>query len=481
MTTSTPLPPTATHQPAPAAQLAWSNTPLRQRLKFLRSLPNLLASNISALTQAIPAELSRTPADTVAAEILPLLAACKFLEKEAPHILAPRTLGSRGLPFWLSGVDATVERVPFGTILIIAPSNYPLFLPAVQAIQALAAGNAVVWKPGRGGQPVALLFAGLCTRAGLPPNLLRITGESIDAATTEIHAHPDKIVFTGSASAGRAVQHLAADLAIPFIAELSGNDAVIVLPSADPERVIDALCFGMRLNGSATCMAPRRLILIGPDHQPLLNRLQQRFAAMDAVFIPSTTRQHLESLLADAQSHGATIHGELGPVSIKPILVLNATPAMQLTQSDIFAPVVTVLQAPDGEAAIQLAESSPFGLTAAIFGDESPARGLAARLTVGTVLINDLIVPTADPRVPFGGRKGSGFGTTRGTEGLIEMTAPKVISARRGNDRRHFQPTTPAHEALFRSVALLTHSKSGRTRLLALKQLLASAAKLGSP
>jgi aldehyde dehydrogenase (NAD+) len=478
MTASTPLSPTLTNLQSAAAQRAWATTPLRDRLKFVRKLRNLLAADTGDLIAAIPAELSRTHADTVAAEILPLLAACKFLESEAPHILAPRNLGTRGLPFWLSGIDATIERVPFGTILIIAPSNYPLFLPGVQAIQALAAGNAVVWKPGRGGEPVAQLFAGLCAKADLPTGLLRGTDDSIDTAIAEIKAHPGKIVFTGSSTAGRAVQHLAADLAIPVIAELSGNDAVIVLPTADPTRVIDALCFGMRLNGSATCMAPRRLILVGGQHQPIIATLQQRFAAMDAVFIPEPTRQHLESLLVDAKSHGATIHGELSPVSMKPLLVLDASPAMQLTKSDIFAPIIAVLTAPGVDAALHLAESTPFGLTAAIFGDEAAARTLAARLTVGTVLINDLIVPTADPRVPFGGRKSSGFSVTRGIHGLLEMTAPKTISVRRTLDRRHFQPTTPAHEQLFRGVATLTHSKSWRVRLTGLKQLITSAASL---
>jgi acyl-CoA reductase-like NAD-dependent aldehyde dehydrogenase len=464
-----------------AAQQAWAATPLRLRLKVLRSLRNLLALNIQPITAAVSPELSRTPADTVAAEILPLLAACKFLESEAPHLLAPRTLGRRGLPFWLSGVDASIERVPFGTILLIAPANYPLFLPAVQAIQALAAGNAVVWKPGRGGQPIAQLFASLCTQAGLPPNLLRITDESIAAATAEIHARPGKILFTGSAAAGRAVQHLAADLTIPVIAELSGSDAVLVLPTADPARVVDAVCFGMRLNGSATCMAPRRLILIGETHQPLLTQLQQRFAAMDAVFLPAPTRQHLEALLAEAQSHGVSLVGELGPVSLKPILVLNASPAMELARTDVFAPILAVFHAPDPEAAIRLTESSPFGLTAAVFGNEAEARAIAARLTVGTVLINDLIVPTADPRVPFGGRKASGFGLTRGAEGLLELTSPKVLSIRRSRDRRHLQPTTRAHEPFFRAFAVLTHATSWSTRLQALRQLLSTAIKLSSP
>jgi aldehyde dehydrogenase (NAD+) len=99
-------------------------------------------------------------------------------------------------------------------------------------------------------------------------------------------------------------------------------------------------------------------------------------------------------------------------------------------RSDVFAPVLTVIDI-EGEAGmLATLEACPFGLTTSIFGDEGEARRLAAKLSVGTVLVNDLIVPTADPRVPFGGRRQSGFGVTRGMEGLLEMTAVKTVAIR---------------------------------------------------
>jgi aldehyde dehydrogenase (NAD+) len=458
---------------------AWSSTTLPQRLKMLRRLRDLLAQHADALAEAIPPDLARNRADSLAAEILPLLEACKFLEREAARILAPRRLGKRGLPFWLAGVDSTVERVALGTILMIAPANYPLFLPGVQALQALAAGNRVVWKPGRGGAAVAHLFARLAAKAGLPEAALRVTEDSVEAAIAEIHARPDKIVFTGSSAAGREVMRLAADQAIPVTAELSGCDAVIALPSAQTARLIDALCFGMRLNGSATCMAPRRLILVGEHHQTLLAELQTRFAAMEPVFIGEHTRQQLRALLADAETQGAQIWGEVGDLSMKPVLVLGASAEMEVCQTDVFAPVLAVIHARNTAHALQIEQTCPFGLTAAIFGDETDARALGHQLEVGTVLINDLIVPTADPRVPFGGRRGSGFGVTRGREGLLEMTAVKTTLVRRNQDRKHLQPTTGAHEELFRGVVALGHRSSFGARWAGLKQSFAAVQRLG--
>ncbi len=130
-------------------------------------------------------------------------------------------------------------------------------------------------------------------------------------------------------------------------------------------------------------------------------------------------------------------------------LVIKATPDMRIAQSRYLCPRAVHLQVPDSAAAIAAHAACPYALTAAIFGPESEARTLASRLPVGTVLINDLIVSTADPRVSFGGRKSSGFGVTRGREGLLEMTALKTIVAQRSRDLRAYRPTTPDHQPFF--------------------------------
>ena len=130
-------------------------------------------------------------------------------------------------------------------------------------------------------------------------------------------------------------------------------------------------------------------------------------------------------------------------------VIIGATPEMRIAQSDIFAPVLCIFDVPDTDAAIAAHAPCPYALTAAIFGPEPEARALASRLPVGTVLINDLIVATADPRVSFGGRKSSGFGVTRGREGLLEMTALKTIVAQRSRDLRRLSPNHARSPAVF--------------------------------
>jgi aldehyde dehydrogenase (NAD+) len=186
-------------------------------------------------------------------------------------------------------------------------------------------------------------------------------------------------------------------------------------------------------------------------------------------------RRELHLLIEDAIHAGAQVHGELETLQ-QSIVLTGVTPSMLVARSDIFAPMLAVMGAHDLAEAVALHEACPYALTAAIFGDEKQARALALKITAGTVTVNDLIVPTVDPRVPFGGRRCSGFGVTRGAEGLLEMTAAKTIAVRRGKSTRHFDATIAAHEDLFDGVISASHRRTWSERIAGIRQI-ASAAK----
>src|SRR5689334_1153801 len=149
-----------------SAQRAWSETEIAARLRILKRFRHLASRRASAFSEAIGRQ---DHASTLTAEVLPLLEACRFLERNARKILAPRRTSRDGRPIWLPGVQVEVVREPLGLVLIIGPSNYPLFLASVQALQALAAGNAVLLKPGHGGGAVMELFRRTLLQAGLNP------------------------------------------------------------------------------------------------------------------------------------------------------------------------------------------------------------------------------------------------------------------------------------------------------------------------
>jgi len=316
--------------------------------------------------------------------------------------------------------------------------------------------------------------------AGLPRDLLRVTDESVTASEAEVARGADKVFFTGSSDTGRGLMRRLAETAIPCVMELSGCDAVVVLASADVERVVKALTFGMRLNGSATCMAPRRVFLFGASasrKDELVRELLVALGRIQGVRLGEKIRRQFAELVEGAVGMGARVHGELSAEQ-RPVLLTNVTAEMEIARADVFTPLLMLLEVKDEAELLGAMESCPYALTAAVFGNEREASALAGKITAGTVLINDLIAPTADPRVPFGGRRGSGFGVTRGREGLLEMTAVKVVSVRRGKSVRHYEATGEEHKGLFEGLIVASHAGKWSERLKGLKRMVKAARRL---
>ncbi|HEX6862394.1 MAG TPA: aldehyde dehydrogenase family protein [Thermoanaerobaculia bacterium] len=385
------------------SQADWSARPLPERLWILRSIRHRLSEKAGELARTVAGQTGRSEAEVLSSEILPLADACRFLEREAQGLLATRRFGPEGRPAWMGKVDFEVRREPLGLVLILAPSNYPLFLPAVQAMQAITAGNGVLWKPGRGGFAAARAFLDVAALAGLDWQLIQVLPDTIEAGSAALAAGPDKVLLTGSAATGREVLAEAGRRLVPTTAELSGCDALFVLPGADLERTAKAIRFGLTLNGGNTCIAPRR------------------------VFVPKELYPELKRRV-----------GELTDISFTAV--------------------------GDVEEALAAAARSPYALGASIFGPEEDALALAARVRAGVVTINDLIVPTADPRLPFGGRGESGYGVTRGAEGLLDLTAIKVVSVRQGRWLPHLEERQPGDGELFQAWLAAAHGDGLKAR-----------------
>jgi acyl-CoA reductase-like NAD-dependent aldehyde dehydrogenase len=452
----------------------WVSTTLKARLRVLRAARHLMAARAEEFCEAISPQLARTKADTLATELLPLLAGCKFLEREAGRILAPRKLGMTGRPLWMTGVAAEIRRIALGHVLVIGPSNFPLFIPGSHVLQALAAGNRVTWKPGVGGEAVAQLMARMLVEAGVPASALTVTDESVEAAREALAARPDKVIFTGSTKTSQSLLAGLAETATPAVLELSGADAIVVAPMADLERVAKAVAFGLRLNGGAVCMSPRRLFATPSTMVALRPLLHAEFAKIPGVALDAGTSTRLRAMLDEAVDGGAEVQGTFAPEAQRPLLVDRATAGMKIAGSDIFAPVISLIEAETMLHVPALYAQCAYGLTVSIFcarGKEKKAQMLGSMLNAGTLLINDIIAPTADPRVPFGGRGASGYGVTRGAEGLLEMTAVKTVLIRRGGVMLHLDPTSDADVPMFAGMIRVTHGKGLAVRWAALKEL----------
>ncbi len=464
------------------AQAAWASRSIGERLAVLRDFRDRLALH----GRELAATVHRPEAETLTAQVIPLAEACRFLERDAPAALRVRRLGRRGRPAWLMGVSCEIHREPAGVVLILAPSNYPIFIPGTQMLQALAAGNAAVVKPSEGGVAAALLLRDLLVEAGLDSRLLPILPPDDASAVVAVRERPDHILLTGSSETGRVVLQAAARHWIPCTLELSGSDAVFVRADADLDRVARALAFSLRLNGGATCIAPRRVFADRRVLPELEARLVRELSPLPPEPIEPRQRAKLVPLLHAARIRGARIlvgNENLGdPVLTGPLVVTQARPSMPLLQTDLFAPVLSLVGVRDDEDALEQAAQCPWALGASVFSrDLAAARRIAGRVNAGSVTVNDLIVPTADPRLPFGGRAASGYGVTRGREGLLTLTRTKTVAVRTNSWLPHLVPPQPEDADLFAAALSLSHARRALDRLGAVRNLIRLALRRSRP
>jgi acyl-CoA reductase-like NAD-dependent aldehyde dehydrogenase len=470
--------------PSRLVQQAWGAMPVGQRLRKVRRLRALLVEEASRLCWAVERDIGKSPAETLACELLPLAEACRFLERNAALVLSPRMVDARDRPIWLWGQLDVVHRRPRGIVGIIGTWNYPIFLNGVQIVQALTAGNAVLWKPSEVAPVTADTLWQVITRAGFPEGLLERLPATREAGRRLAESDVDHVVFTGHAETGRA---LAAGLGRRLISstlELSGHDAMFVLEDADVRLAARAAWFGATLNRGQTCLAVRRIFVARPIQEEFLRCLESlvREGQPYSLALPAAVDQ-AERLVRSALADGARIVGGADPCtegrSCRPIILADVRPDMAVFREASFAPIAAVMAFDRLEDALEVEAGCEYALGASIFSrDPAKARGLAARLRAGLVTINDVIAASAHPAVPFGGQKSSGWGVTHGAEGLFEMTIPQVVSVRSGAWRPHYDPP---NSSLFTSHSMLQamlrwqHAATFKERLSGLWQVVARA------
>jgi acyl-CoA reductase-like NAD-dependent aldehyde dehydrogenase len=461
---------------ARAVQKMWAMHPIAERLEILRRIRSLLSERAGDLAVEASGP-QHSVYEALAAEVLPLLEACRFLERNARGILVTKHLGAEGRPVWIGKVETEVSREPLGVVGVISPSNYPLCLGAVQVVQALVAGNAVLWKPARGCAAVAQSFAAIVVECGFPRGILHVLSDSDEAGRELTEQNLDKVFFTGSYDVGTQVTAALGQHAVPVVAELPGCDAMFVREDAEMERVGAALRFGLGFNGSRTCIAPRRVFVARKVAVEFERVLSETVASLPRSPVAERDRVRLAAVLSRARAAGVRfLHGAEGgelhhPTT--PVVAFVDHETASIFHGDFFFPVLSVMHVADDAEAIAADAACPYALGATIFTrSESAAEHLAANIRAGCIVVNDVIVPTADPRIPFGGSLRSGHGVTRGAEGLLEMTRVKVVQTRLGGIPPHLSGEVPPPALLLALIRVLhggTVLGRGRAMLAAAK------------
>ncbi len=471
----------------------WNLASHRERCRIVAQTAREIAAAADALVHACRSDQRTDDVETIAGELVPLADALRWIGKRGASVLAPRRLPLWGRPLWLWGVRSQVQRDPLGKVLILGTWNYPLLLSGTQIAQALAAGNTVLLKPALGSEAASGELVDCFYRAGVPRDCLTLLDSSTDAATRAMDEGVDLVVLTGGAATGRKVLARAAQSLTPCLMELSGCDAVVVLDGADLDLLARAIRFGLSFNAGATCIGPRRLIVDATQADTILNDILRPWRTDQAptMIVHAAVRASLAELLERSIAGGARdVLGRFDASELRstgrmrPLVLDGISSTDEVANSDLFAPVLSVIRvraidSAEGHLAVtQMVNECPYRLAASVFGRSAAARRFASRLQVGSVVINDLIAPTADPRLPFGGRGNSGFGVTRGPEGLLAMTAARTVSERRSRLAPHLSQRRPADaETLLGSLQII-HSGSLSRRLAGLRRLI-TAVKTG--
>lgn len=408
-----------------------------ERRNWLRQFRRGVAQQGMAIAARVAEEIGKPVGEAYVSEVLPLLAAIRWHERRAERLLAPRRASGR--PAWLMGRGVRVARMPIGHGLIVATWNYPVGLLGVQLVQAVAAGNRVTVKPSeRSPQSQAMLVRLACS-CGLPEGWISLAPPTRRAGAALVERGQfDKVVFTGGSATGAVVAGVCARRMIPSVLELSGHDSALVLADADAAVAADRIWLAVTMNAGQTCMAPRRALVDRRVYRRFVETLSTLAAAARPMRLTSAAEATACVRLAGlAMEHGArSASGVLEPACdgwLRPMAMLDCPPEAELFRGEHFGPVLAVVPVDDLAHAQSLHARVRNRLSVSVYG--GPAADLLARdpgfvasLGASVVTFNESVTPTGHPAVPIAGQGASGWGASRGEDGLLAWTRPVTVS-----------------------------------------------------
>lgn len=352
------------------------------------------------------------------------------------------------LPSNTEGKENRVYRSPKGVIGVIGPWNFPFHLAMRSIAPALATGNTVVVKPASDAPVTSgLLIADLFEEAGFPEGTINVVvgrGSEIgDAFVT--HPVPKLISFTGSTEVGSHIGELAGKHIKDTALELGGNNAMLVLEDADIDQAVEAAAFGKFLHQGQICMSLNRIIVHEQVHERFIAKFKEKVESLkagdpsekDTVIGPLISMDAVERIQEDLKEsidQGAEVltGGEADGTVMQPTVLSGVTKDMPIANNEIFGPVAAIIDVSSEEEAIEMANSSPYGLSGSVF-TQDVHRGVevAKRMETGMVHVNDQSV-NDEAHVAFGGEKYSGIGRFGGEWALDKFTTVKTVGVMNG-------------------------------------------------
>jgi acyl-CoA reductase-like NAD-dependent aldehyde dehydrogenase len=432
--------------------VAWGDTPISERVKYLYAARKTLLDNYERMISTIVAENGK-PRTEAQAEIAYIADMIGFYGKNAKKFLSDRKV----LFHLLLNKKGMVTYHPYGVVGAITPWNYPLILGFGDAVTALLAGNAVIIKPSEVTPLTVMLMAELFEKAGFPKNVLQVVtglGDTGGALIDEANA----IAFTGSVPTGRKVMERAAKTLKPVLLELGGKDPMIVLQDADLKRAVNGAVIGGLFNAGQTCISVEALYVEAPIFDQFVDllvkevqklRVGQETGGETVDIGPLTMPRQLEIVerqIEDARAKGAKIltggkrRADLPGLFYEPTVITDVTDEMLLMQEETFGPVLPVIKVSSAEEAIRISNRSQFGLSSSIWTrDKARGLALARKIEAGSSCVNDVLINYLALELPLGGIKSSGIGYRHGgADGIRHFTRTHSILIDRFGLKREF-------------------------------------------
>lgn len=418
------------------AQQGWAAFPVRERVRRLTSLRVIIARRAEEIVDRIVAETGKPEAEALL-EVSLVLGLMRHYERRAPRLLAP----GPGLRARLAWKHTRITRQPWGVVAVMTPADHPFLLPGEPTITALYGGNGVVVKPSEHAPFSGAILPELVADAGLPPGLVEVVQGRGETGEALVGAGVDRVHLTGTAATARKVLLAAAPRLLPTSLALGAKDPALVLEDADLERAARGIAFGAFFHAGQCCLATERVYVVESVYEEFLRRVTREASSLrtgsagevDVGPLPREERLVLvEEQVKDALERGArALCGgqRLDPAAnvFPPTVLADVTDRMRVMREETFGPLLPVMSVSDEDEAVRRANAHPTGHFASVWtGDRERGRAVAGRLRCGGVSINDTLSHRARARLPVGGVGETGYGSSRGDEGLLSMTRPRV-------------------------------------------------------
>jgi succinate-semialdehyde dehydrogenase/glutarate-semialdehyde dehydrogenase len=414
----------------------YRQTSFSERSQWLKTAATILQQEKADLAKTMTLEMGK-PYQASMSEVEKCALVCQYYAEQAPSFLAD-------VPVTTDASQSFVCYQPLGVILAVMPWNFPFWQVFRFAAPALMAGNVGLLKHASNVPQCALAIEDIIHRAGFPPGAFQTL--LIGAAKVADLMADDRVkaaTLTGSEPAGASLAAAAGQQIKKTVLELGGSDPFIVLETADLETAVANATTARMLNNGQSCIAAKRFIIAEAIATEFEKLLLDKFLALkvgdpmhpDTDLGPLATPGILEDLDQQVQtaikSGGKVLTGG-HPLSERPgnfyppTIITDIPPDSAIAQEEFFGPVALLFRVPDIDAAIQLANATPFGLGASAWtNNHQEHRRLITEIEAGAVFINGMV--KSDPRLPFGGIKRSGYGRELSIQGIHEFVNVKTV------------------------------------------------------